>query len=190
MRQHQPVLFQERNGVREPVAAAVLSADFQEIVAQASYDTPLGDTTLTVTNNGLSADPVPVTIANVAPGIYADKSGHADAFNADGTPNSKKNRAASGSTITVRLTGIGPLDNPVAAGQPTPDSPVSQAMLDIGATAGDQVAVAGAIQLVPGLTGVAQATIGLPKLPAGEYPLVITIGGAPSNAATISVAGN
>jgi uncharacterized protein (TIGR03437 family) len=40
------------------------------------------------------------------------------------------------------------------------------------------------------MVGVAQATIGLPALTAGEYPLVITIGGAASNAATISVAAN
>jgi uncharacterized protein (TIGR03437 family) len=130
-------------------AAAVLSADFREIVAQVSYDTPLGDTTLTVTNNGPTADPMAVMIAAAA-GIYVDRNGHAIAFNADGTPNTTKNRALAESTITVRLTGIGPLDNPVAAGQPTPDSPPSLATLDVSATVGDQAATAGPVQLVPG----------------------------------------
>jgi uncharacterized protein (TIGR03437 family) len=172
------------------VAAAVLSADFREIVAQVGYDTPLGDTTLAVTNNGTAADPVPVTIAAAAPGIYVDRNGHAIAFNADGAPNTTKNRAVAGSTITVRLTGIGPLDNPVAAGQPTPDSPPSLATLDVSATVGDQAATAGPVQLVTGMIGVGQASITLPSLAAGEYPVVITIGGAASNAATISLGGS
>jgi uncharacterized protein (TIGR03437 family) len=40
------------------------------------------------------------------------------------------------------------------------------------------------------MIGVGQASITLPSLAAGEYPLIITIGGAASNAATISVGGN
>ena len=41
--------------------------------------------------------------------------------------------------------------------------------------------------LAPGFVGLAQANILLPNLPAGDYPLVIVVGGAMSTSAVISI---
>ena len=45
------------------------------------------------------------------------------------------------------------------------------------------------IGLTPGGIALAQANITVPSLAAGDYPLVITVGGAASNAPLVAVSG-
>ena len=47
-----------------------------------------------------------------------------------------------------------------------------------------EVAFAG---LTPGFIGLSQVNLKIPSLPAGTYPLVVSVDGQPSNAAMITV---
>jgi len=128
-------------------------------------------------------------ISRTAPGIFTGAAGQAIAQNADYTSNSSGNPAATGSYVTVYLTGIGVLDNPVPDGNSAPNGPLSRSIAPFSATIGGSPANVSFVGLTPGFTGLAQANIQIPDLPAGSYPLVITVGNSASNAASITVAG-
>jgi uncharacterized protein (TIGR03118 family) len=132
---------------------------------------------------------VPVTLA--APGIFTANfsgSGQATALNADGTVNSSKNPAASGSVITVFATGQGPELPPGEDGVVNdrvlrvPQLPVS---LTIGGQTADVLYAGSALGLVQ---GVMQIEAVIPSGLTGAVPVVLTVGSAGSQAnVTISV---
>jgi uncharacterized protein (TIGR03437 family) len=97
--------------------------------------------------------------------------------------------AAAGSVITVYLTGQGALDHAVADGTAAPSSPLSRASATATATIGPLNAPIQFLGLAPGFAGLAQANIQVPSLPTGDYPLVLTIGGAVSASTVVSVTG-
>jgi uncharacterized protein (TIGR03437 family) len=80
-------------------------------------------------------------VVPAAPGIFTYGNNLAVAQNQGYTLNTASNPAKAGSYVTVYLTGIGPLDNPVGLGQATPMQPLSQA------TTPAQAAVGGMCQL-------------------------------------------
>lgn len=127
-----------------------------------------------------------VAIAVAGPGIF--KAGaHAIALNADGRVNTAVTPAAVGSTLLVYLTGIGPVSPAVNDGEAAPSTPLSAATLAASARIGTADAAVQSLTLTPGFAGLAQAAITVPALAAGDYPLVITVGGVTSQAATVSV---
>ena len=135
-----------------------------------------------------STAPRSFTVAAAAPAIFRQgDTNRALAQNQDLSLNGPSSPAAAGSVIVVYLTGIGPVDNPVAPGAPTPNSPLARPLLPVAATIGGQAVDIQFIGLTPGFAGLAQANLRVPTLSAGDYPLVITIGSTPSNPATISV---
>lgn len=85
------------------------------------------------------------------------------------------------------LTGIGPLSPTFPTGQAAPLTPLSFAQGSVSATIGSRIATvqfAGAAPLMVG----DQANLQIPvDLPAGDYPVVISVNGIPSNSAVISV---
>jgi adhesin/invasin len=88
----------------------------------------------------------------------------------------------------VYLTGIGPVDNPVPTGAAAPLTSLSWATLPNSATIGGWTARVRFLGLAPGFVGLAQANLEVPPgLSPGQYPIVITVGGVPSNAATLYV---
>jgi uncharacterized protein (TIGR03437 family) len=88
----------------------------------------------------------------------------------------------------VYLTGIGPLDNPLATGVLAKADPLSRATLPYSVTIGSQTAQVYYLGLAPGFIGLAQANVQIPSgLAAGKYALRITVGGVASNAANIFV---
>lgn len=130
------------------------------------------------------------TVPQAAPGIFAYGSNRAIAVNPDFTLNDSSHPASPGSVITVYLTGIGPLDNPVATDTQAPSSPLSRATLPASATIGGQNAPIGFLGLTPSGIALAQVNLTVPSLAAGDYPVAITIGGVTSNAPLISVSGS
>ena len=106
------------------------------------------------------------------------------------TLNSDSAAAASGSVITVYLTGIGAVNNAVADGAATPLSPTSTASATSTATIGGASATVQFLGLTPDFAGLAQANILVPALATGDYPLVITAGGYESASAIVSVSGS
>jgi uncharacterized protein (TIGR03437 family) len=136
-----------------------------------------------------SAPGFTITIPQAAPGIFNYGSNRAIAVNPDNNLTDSSHPATPGSVITVYLTGIGPLDNPVATDTPAPSNPLSRATLPASATIGGQNAPIGFLGLTPSGIALAQANITVPSLASGDYPVAITIGGVTSNAPLISVAG-
>ena len=130
------------------------------------------------------------TVVSSAPGIFQDTSNHAVVQNSDTSTNSSSNPAASGTVVTVYLTGQGALDNPVPDGAPTPLSPISTAIATATATIGGASATVQFLGLSSGYAGLAQANILVPTLATADYPLVITVGGYVSASAQISVSGS
>ncbi len=165
-------------------SAYLLYASDTQINAEISGFLPPGNTSLTVTNFvGATTTTIPIVLN--APGIFTSGDGHAQAQNQDYSPNSVTNPAPAGSAITVYFTGQGEVTNFVPDG--TTATSADPTFNPTTATLGGQPAAVTYSGLAPGLVGVAQANITVPDLPAGDYPLVITIRGAPSNSATISV---
>jgi uncharacterized protein (TIGR03437 family) len=147
-----------------------------------------GRASLQVWVGGLTAPTVAFNVAAAAPAIFVQQgTDHAVAQNEDASVNSAANPAFPGSVIVVYLTGQGPLDNPVPSGNAATNAPVSRALLTPTATIGLLNAQVDFVGLTPGFVGLAQANVRVPSLPRGEYPLVLTIGGASSNAALVSV---
>jgi uncharacterized protein (TIGR03437 family) len=75
-------------------------------------------------------------VDSAARGIFVYGNNLAVVQNQDYTLNSESNSAKARSHVTVYLTGIGPLDNPVGLGHATPSQPLSQAATAAQATVG------------------------------------------------------
>jgi uncharacterized protein (TIGR03437 family) len=136
-----------------------------------------------------SAPAFAFTVAQVAPGIFSYGSNRSITVNADSSLNDSNHPAAPGSVVTVYLTGIGPLDNPVATDTQAPSAPLSRATLPASATIGGQNAPIGFLGLTPSGIALAQANLTVPSLASGDYPVIITIGGVASNGPLITVGG-
>lgn len=149
---------------------------------------PPGNATVTVTSAGVTSPPAFVTVAQTAPHIFIFGNNRAGVRNQDNSINTATNPAPAQSAITVYFTGIGPVDNPVADGQPAPDSPFSRSTLPVTAKVGSQDAVVQFTGLTPQAIGLAQLNLIVPSLPPGDYPVTITVGTAQSNSPLITIA--
>ena len=159
-----------------------------QINGQLPFEVPVGTATVKVTANGVTSTPASITVAAASPGIFLVGTNRAAVTNADYSVNTSANPAAPGDAVTIYFTGIGPVDNPVPTGQPAPlAGPLSRATLPVTVTIGGQPASLLYAGLTPGSVSLAQANVVLPSLPAGDYPVVITVGTTSSNAPVMSV---
>ena len=72
-------------------------------------------------------------------------------------------------------------------GRWVPESVLLNTLAHTSATIGSLPAIVTFSGLAPGFVGLGQANVQVPDLAPGDYPLVLTIGGIPSNAGIISV---
>ena len=159
-----------------------------QINGQVPFEIPPGAATLKVTANGATSSAFSLTVADAAPGIFLVGTNRAAATNPDGSVNSSTNPAATGAIVTVYFTGIGPLDHPVATGGSAPlDGTLCKPTRPVTVTIGDQLVDVQFAGLTPGSISLAQANVVMPQLPSGDYPIVIKVGSASSNAPLISV---
>jgi uncharacterized protein (TIGR03437 family) len=171
------------NGIAAPLAYVGPT----QINAQLPYETAPGNAVLTIESNGVTSAPVTLAVAAAAPGIFVDSAGRAAALNQDYSQNQAGDPAPVGSVVAVYFTGQGALAQPVATGVATPQDPLSPTVAATTATLGGMPTTVWFSGLAPGLIGVAQANLQIPNLPAGDYPVVLTVGGASSNAGIISI---
>ena len=154
---------------------------------QVPFETEPGPGTVSITSNGLPTSIAWIQVAAAAPGILIYGNNRAVAQNQDFSLNTQANPAAQGTFLTVYLTGIGPLDNPVANGQAAPNTPLSRAKLPYSAAIGNQLANITFLGLTPGFVGLAQANIQAPNLANGDYLVTVRVGSQSSNAAFVSI---
>lgn len=139
-------------------------------------------------NNGFASGYIGVQVLATAPGVFLYESKWAAANNQDGTQHGDENPAMAGSVLTAYFTGQGLLDSWVAEGVPAPSDHLMRPVAQASATVGGKPVEILFIGLTPGSVGLAQANIRIPAdLAAGEYPLVLTVGGVQSNAAVVCV---
>lgn len=155
----------------------------RQINAQLPFETAAGDATLLVTNSAGASDPVAFKVAPAAVGIFNV------AFNQDGSLNSVSNPESRGRVVVLYLTGQGPVNPPVPTSQAAPGDVLSVATLPKSASIGGVDASIQFLGLAPGFIGLAQANVAIPAgSPTGDaVPLIINVGGQPSNTVVISV---
>ena len=157
-----------------------------QISAQLPYETPPGPATLSV--NGSAS--VSFTVASSAPGIMTYGSNRAVVFNEDNSLNGPDHAAPSGGWVTVYVAGQGAVNPPVATGVASPGDVIAVPTLPVTATIGGQPADVLFASLMPGAVGLLEVNLRIPALAPGDYPLIVTIGQAASNAPLISVSGD
>src|SRR4029077_1893839 len=117
-------------------AAPIYYASPTQMNVQVPYEAQNGSASLTVTAPCGTSVPVTFQVAAAAPYIFQSADAVAITQNQDFSINSANNPAKVGSVVTVYLTGIGPLDNPVPTGAPAPSTTLSRATLPIHVTIG------------------------------------------------------
>jgi uncharacterized protein (TIGR03437 family) len=185
-----PTTLQGASVSIDGVAAPILYASAGQINFQVPSSTASGDASLVVDGPGGKSSSFTFTVTAEAPAIYQYGVNHVAAQNAGGELNSDSAPAASGSVITVYLTGQGAVSNSVTDGEAAPTSPLSNANATATATIGPLNASVQFLGLTPDFAGLAQANIEVPALSSGNYPLVVTVGGLVSASAVVSVSGS
>jgi uncharacterized protein (TIGR03437 family) len=148
---------------------------------QIPYEAGVGPATLIVNNNGQTVSQS-FTVAALAPGIFTDVNGVVVPVGS----------AAPGNTITLYITGAGAVTPAVADGAaPDPSTllanlpaPVQNTTVTVGGLAAPYVWAG-----IPwGLVGVIQINYQVPSgVAPGPQPVVVSVGGVPSAAATLNV---
>ena len=161
-------------------AAPVLFVTPGQVNFQVPWETAVGTASVTVTVGGRTSGSVTIPVLAAAPGIFSIQ-------NSDSSANSASNPAKAGGSVTVYLTGGGPVSPAVADGAPSPKTP---AMLTStpAASIGSEAAAVTFAGLAPGFVGLVQMDITVPStLATGKYPLTVTIAGETSNSASVNV---
>lgn len=173
------------NGVAAPVLALGRAGEIEQANIQIPFETLPGAAEIEVRNGEMNWRVGGIRIAPVSPGIF-EADGRAAALHPDGSPVNDRHPARAGEVVAVYLTGCGALAGSVPTGEPGPTPPMrlaSAAQATIGGLAG-RVDFAG---YAPGLLGVCQMNIEIPPLMPGDAILLITVGGASSNAVRLPV---
>ena len=169
------------------IPAPLLYAGPTQIVAQIPSSILIGAASVVVLSNGAASAPASVTVQQAAPAILTYGTNRAIVQNQDFSLNSSANPAQGGSYGTAYLIGSGPVAPIVMDGEPAAASTLSWETLNTTVTVGGtqaQVLFAG---MAPGFVGLMQIDFQVPELPAGDYPMQVSIGTAQSNTPTITV---
>jgi uncharacterized protein (TIGR03437 family) len=179
------------NGTAVPIAYA---SQFLALV-QAPMNLTSGSTvSIQVNYNNASSIAVTPIVQDTAPGVFTQQQLGQGPVKSANLPsnmlNTMLNPAPKGSYITIYATGLGAVNPAVAAGQVTPNSPISTIVkTDIAASIGGVPAVVTFAGLAPGLRGYYQVNLQVPQgAPSGAQELIVSTGGNPSQTgATIYV---
>jgi uncharacterized protein (TIGR03437 family) len=169
------------------IPAPLLYVSPTQINAQVPFEVGSGPARLELIKNGVPGQPVPISIADTAPQIFQIAGTRAAALNQDYSVNAPGNPATTGSVISLFWTGQGQVNNPVTTGAPATALFLNTTVAPTTATIGGQPVTVLYSGLAPGFVGLAQANLQIPDLPSGGYPVLLTVGNATSNSATVSI---
>jgi uncharacterized protein (TIGR03437 family) len=160
-----------------------------QINAQMPEDIAPGVATVIVKNGASTSNAASVIVpATGTPGIIVYGNNRAVVVNQNGSVNSPTSPAKVGDILVAYFTGGGPVNasGPLVTGAPTPGglSPVTGAYT---VKVSGVAATVNYVGLTPGSIGLYQANFVVPKVAAGDHPLVITIAGENSNNPLIAV---
>jgi uncharacterized protein (TIGR03437 family) len=154
---------------------------------------------LTVTQ-GVQSVTIPVRVQQFAPGLFTTNgqgTGQASAVIANtatlvapaGTTAGSR-PAKPGEFLSIYCTGLGATTNPPVLGAPSPSNPLAFTTTTPVVTIGGLTAQVIFSGLAPGFVGLNQVNVQVPDgvTPGDAVPIVLSIGGATSNTATIAVA--
>ena len=161
------------------VAAPLLYVGSTQINLQVPFETASGNATVVVNSGGRQVASANLTIAPAAPGLFMLEQGRAAVLNQDASVNATTQPAAAASEIAVYLTGLGAVSQ-------SPDG-LSRVTSAVSATIGGRNAAVAFAGLAPGYSGLYQVNVIVPQLGRGDYPISVTVGGAASNTAIVSV---
>ena len=153
------------------VPAPLLYVSPLQINAQVPPETPAGTASVIVTVAGVSTAALSMQVQPAAPGIFTRSTGEAAAVDTSGQAITADHPAASGSVISVFLTGLG-----------ITNLPVTTTIAAIPAT----VQFSGP---APGYVGLGQVNVLVPDVPSGVQAINVVVNGVPSNTASVAISG-
>jgi len=160
-----------------------------QINAQVPYEVEPGAAQVFVVRQGqFFSAPYSLTVGRVSPGIFVNSLGAAVLKNIDFTQVSASNPAAAGDILSIFGTGLGEVTPRLPSGLFAPILPFSLTVAQPSVTVGGRDADVVASSLAPGFAGLYQVAIRMPAgVGSGNQPVVLTVGGARSNAAMMAV---
>jgi uncharacterized protein (TIGR03437 family) len=169
-------------------SAPVLYVSNSQINAQMPVGVPTGQpVSVTVTNADAPSNTVTLKVPVAAPGLFTYSNNRAIVQNPNGSLNSPSSPAHAGDVLVAYLTGGGAVNSSDwTTGAASPNG-ASSVTASYNLTVGNEPAQVAYVGLTPGFVGLYQANFTLPSLAPGQYPIVLTVGGNPSNGAMLSV---
>jgi uncharacterized protein (TIGR03437 family) len=160
-----------------------------QINAQMPEEIKPGLATVIVKNGSSTSNAAAVIVPSTGtPGIIVYGNNRAVVVNPDGSVNSSTSAAKVGDTLVAYFLGGGPVNaaGPLVTGASSPSglSPISG---PYSIRVGGMEATVNYMGLTPGLVGLYQANFVVPRVAAGDRPVVITISGQNSNNPVITV---
>jgi uncharacterized protein (TIGR03437 family) len=141
--------------------------------------TTAGSAQVIVNNGGTMSNTPNITVSATSPGIFSNDltgTGEGAITHLSGVLVSSKSPAVAGETLTIYLTGLGVLQNPIADGNaPNPaaaDSAVASVQVAVDGVASSNVQYAGINPVYPGLY---QINFVMPKVPDHGQDVQVTI---------------
>jgi uncharacterized protein (TIGR03437 family) len=179
-------------------ASPMIYASATQLSAVVPYEVaPLVSATVLVKYLGQSSNGVPVNVQTTSPGIFTLNSsgtGPGAILNSNNSVNSPNNPANRGDVVVIYMTGEGQTSPAGVTGKVTVASSTPPftpgPLLPIGITIGGQAANYSFAGEAPGfVSGVMQLNVTVPtNISAGDVPLVVSIGGRPSQSGvTVSI---
>ena len=168
--------------------AALYYAGKTQVNFQIPTELAPGTYDVVVTVRGTALPPTKITLSQASPAIFLAGGTQAAALNLpEASYNGPDHGAIPGNFIEMFLTGYGPT-NPLVPTGSAPPSDTLALIPNVTTTIAGQPAKVLFAGLTPGLVALGQVNLQIPTgLAPGTYPVVITVGTAPSNTATIVI---
>jgi uncharacterized protein (TIGR03437 family) len=173
--------------------APLFYASDGQVNAVVPYGIPVNSSQQVLASRGNSISvPQAITIATAAPGVFTSDGKLGIVIDVDAAGNQTRvdasHPAKPGDTLVIYCTGLGEVDPPVVAGNPTPVNPLSRTVNPVTVTLGGASADVLFAGLTPTLVGLYQVNISIPPGVSGDQvSLTLSVAGQLSPPVTIAI---